>query len=55
MSGWHKLSLNYQKNPRREDSASDESLAGKGEIDLQNPERRNSTNMDKEDGNADGD
>ena len=45
----------FPNNSRREDSASDESLAGKGEIDLQNPERRNSTNMDKEDGNADGD
>ena len=51
MSGWHK----FPNNSRREDSASDESLAGKVEIDLQNPERRNSTNMDKEDGNADGD
>ena len=40
-------------NSRGEDSACDESLAGKGEIDAQNPVRHNSTNMD-EDEKADG-
>ena len=44
----------FPNNSRREDSASDESLAGKGEIDIQNPERQNFTNMDA-DNNADGD
>ena len=40
-------------NNSSEDSACDESLAGKGEIDVQNPVRHNSTNMD-EDEKADG-